>query len=241
MATEYYNSNGTTTTTPSNQEPLQQWMARTGRPSWEYEGNLQAGTNYLNAATAGDVLNQYNTNPLGSVTLPQSMEVASNLSQVGALTGQNIGDIGRTSKQYQDLIQSRLSGTDENSRYLQQQRNRNMADVSRAYSGRKVAGGATLASQNEARQVADASINQQMQNNQKDNMNLLRQERNRNQQATSQAVASGNQMFLSSNMPTEIGQGNTVICTEMHRQGIIDDITFKHSYRDWETDRKSVV
>ena len=87
MATEY-NTNGNTTTTPSNQETLQQWMARTGRPSWEYEGNLQAGTNYLNAATAGDVLNQYNTNPLGSVTLPQSMEVASNLSQVGALTGQ---------------------------------------------------------------------------------------------------------------------------------------------------------
>ena len=162
--TTYSTTSGSTNTpvnTMSAEDQFNQWLnsqsgyvGKTKKQQW--------WDNYNNSQQAQSVMEGYNTNPLGSVILPQNMEVASNLSQVGALTGQNIGDIGRTSKQYQDLIQSRLSGSDENSRYLQQQRNRNMADVSRAYSGRKVAGGATLASANEARQNADSSINRPM-------------------------------------------------------------------------------
>lgn len=177
------------------------------------------------SANANDVIQKYNTNPLGQYAISYDPNTAQNLSQVGAMTGQNIEDIGQASEQYRNLIQKRLSGQDEGSRYIQQQSNRNLANVARSYSGRDVAGGATLASQNEAQMAGSQSAAKSMQDFEGQNMSLLKTERDRNQQATASAIASGQQMFQASQTPVFNGGsgGGTVICTELYRQGYIND------------------
>lgn len=144
-----------------------------------------------------------------------------NLSQVSALTGKSIGDVGRDASQYDQLLKNRLSGGDPVAQYMMDQRNRNMANVGRQFAGKGVAGGVAAAGMNTAQNEADSNINAQMFQNQKANQDDLLKSTRYNQKVQGNALALGMDQGLADQIKTEAGTGITVICGELHRQGLL--------------------
>ncbi len=105
------------------------------------------------------------------------------------------------------------------------QRNRDTANVGRQFAGKGVAGGVAAAAQTSAQNQADQMVNKSMQENQRINQNDLKSQVNRNQKITGEALSQGEDKGLAAEISTDSGQGLTVICTELHRQGALDDET----------------
>jgi len=191
----------------------------------EQQAAQQAAQQSANNAQGQQVLNNYMTNPQGGFSLYGSAEEQNNqaaqLSQVGAMTGQNIAGIGQDATQYRDLLQQRLMSADPQSQYMMDQRNRNVANVGRQMAGRGVAGGVAAASVNQAQREADSQINSQMFENQRTNQNDLSKLVQRNQKITGEALASGADRGLANQIDVSAGEGITLICTELKRQGLL--------------------
>lgn len=182
------------------------------------------------AATASgtqETLNNYFMNPSGGFSLfgnpDEKAYQAANLSQVGAMTGQNIYDIGRDATQYRNLLQQRLSGADPVAQFMMEGRNRAQANVGRQMAGRGVAGGVAAASMNQAQREADSGIAAQMFENQRINQRDLDALVTKNQKFTGNALAAGSDRGLADNINTNAGTGITLICTELKRQGLLPD------------------
>lgn len=178
-----------------------------------------------NQAQGQQVLNNYMTNPLQGFSLYGTGEEQNNqiaqLSQVGALTGQNIAGIGQDATQYRNLLQQRLMSADPQSQYMMDQRNRNVANVGRQMAGRGVAGGVAAASVNQAQREADSQVNSQMFQNQRTNQSDLSKLVQRNQKITGEALAAGADRGLANQIDVSAGEGITLICTELKRQGLL--------------------
>lgn len=148
---------------------------------------------------------------------------ASNLSQVGAMTGQNLHDTAGQQQDYLSSLQSRRNGEDATARRMLEQRNRNMANVGRSFSGRGVAGGVAASAMNTAQAQADSQVAQQQQDFATQNDKELWDYVKRNQKVTGEALAMGSDRGLADKIDTDAGSGMSVICTELHRQGYISD------------------
>lgn len=176
-------------------------------------------------AQGQSVLQQYMSNPNAGFSLygtPEEMNnQAANLSQVGAMTGQNIGDIGRDATQYRNLLQQRLGGADPVAQFMMEGRNRAQANVGRQMAGRGVAGGVAAASMNQAQREADSGIAAQMFENQRVNQRDLDTLTTKNQKFTGNALSAGAERGLADNLDTNAGSGITLICTELYRQGLL--------------------
>lgn len=195
---------------------------------YEDPGNNKAERRARAAAInsqAQSIFDQYNQNPSAGFSLygkdSEFRNQVANLSQVGAMTGQNIYDIGSRARQYDDLLQQRLTGADPVSQYMQGQRNRNMANVARSFAGRGVAGGVAAAGMNQAQTEADAAIQAQMFQNQKESMDALNKQVMRNQYLTGNALSQGSERGLADEISTASASGVTLICTELKRQGLL--------------------
>lgn len=186
---------------------------------------LADSTNQNKQSQTNTVLGNYMSNPSGGFSLygtgEEQANQAAQLSQVGALTGQNIGDIGRDATQYRDLLQQRLMGADPQSQYLMDQRNRSQANVGRMMAGRGVAGGVGAAALNQSQREADSAINSQMFQNQRTNQGDLNKLTQRNQKVTGEALAAGADRGLANEIDVNAGEGITLICTELKRQGLL--------------------
>lgn len=172
----------------------------------------------------------YLQNPSTSFSLygtdDEKLRQAANLTQTGAMTGMNLFDVGNRSMQYDSRLQSRLNGGDAVSQYAMGQRNRNMANVGRTIAGKKVAGSVAAATMNTAQNSADDSINAQKYKNDRTNNQDLYNWVKRNQKVSGEALAMGADQGLADQMSTDAGSGITVICGELHRQGLMDDETY---------------
>lgn len=173
-------------------------------------------TNYMQ--NPGDQFSLSN-NPM------EAMEQSTALSQVGALTGQNIGDVGRANMSYFNTLQDRRAGDDKVAQYMMDQRNRNKASVARSMAGRGVAGGVAASGMMEAGMAGDAAVAGQMQNRQDKLESEQRDYVKDMQRVKGEALAQGAQRGAAANMDTSSGQGifGKIICTELHRQGILPD------------------
>jgi hypothetical protein len=173
------------------------------------------------------IYDKYLTNPGGQFTVSgdnaTQTHVANNLSQVGAMTGQNIFQVGQQQQDYLGSLQSRRNGDDAVANAMRAGRNRNLANVGRSFAGRGVAGGVAAAGMNSATNTADTEINSQMQKNARQNDQDLWNYVKRNQRVTGEALAGGADQGLADAIDTATGEGmfGTVICTELHRQGIM--------------------
>jgi hypothetical protein len=178
-----------------------------------------------NLRDSQQITQQYLDNPNSGFTLygtpAEQMSQASNLSQTGVMTGMNMKDIGGLSTQYGQGLQERLSGDDKVAQYMKNQRNRNMANTARSMAGRGVAGGAAAASMNQAQLEADAQVASQMQGFQQSAQNDLSRWVARNQKITGEALSTGSDRGLAQEMNINAGQGITVVCTELKRQGLL--------------------
>lgn len=174
----------------------------------------------------------YMTNPSGSFSITgdnnTQREVASNLSQVGAMTGQTIFDAGKQQQDYYSSLQNRRGGGDAVADAMRNQRNRNVANVSRSFQGKGVAGGVAAAGMNSAENEADSSINSQKQAFGRQNDNDLWNYVKRNQKVTGEALSSGEDKGLAQGMDISQAQGafGTVICTELYLQGIMGEVLY---------------
>ena len=177
-----------------------------------------------NSAQGQQVLNNYMTNPLQGFSLYGTAEEQNNqiaqLSQVGALTGQNIAGIGQDATQYRDLLQQRLMSADPQSQYMMDQRNRNVANVGRQMAGRGVAGGVAAASVNQAQREADSQVNSQMFSNQRANQVDLDKMVQRRQKITGEAIAAGSERGLANSTSVDVGQG-TIPCFILVSMGLM--------------------
>lgn len=185
--------------------------------NWQTHSTMQ---NYINA-------------PGSELALPndanQQSEIAKNLSQVGAMTGQNIFQAGQQQQEYFKSLQARRNGTDAVAANMMAGRNRNMANVGRQFAGKGVAGGVAAAGMNTATNTADSEINAQMQKNSQSNDKELFNYVKRNQKVTGEALAMGTDSGLAGSIDTATGEGmfGTIICTELHRQGYISDEVYE--------------
>lgn len=154
--------------------------------------------------------------------------INSNLSQVGAMTGQNIWQTGQQQQDYLQSLQSRRNGDDSVAANMMAGRNRNLANVGRQFAGRGVAGGVAAAGMNTATNTADSGINAQKQTNSKQNDAELWNYVKRNQKVEGEALAGGEDKALAQGMDISQTQGafGTIICTEMFEQGIMDQATY---------------
>lgn len=182
-------------------------------------------------ANADKTMNGYIANPSGGFQLSGTSEEiarqASNLSQVGAMTGKDLFDIGEDSMQYDSNLQARLNGGDPVAQHMMNQRNRSMANMGRQFAGKGVAGGVAGAAMSTAGNTADSDINAQMYKNQRTNNQDLLNWVKRNQKVSGEALAMGSDQGLASQMSTDVGGGLTVICTELHAQGLMPDSVLK--------------
>ena len=175
-------------------------------------------------------LNNYANNSGGFSLYGSPDEIsaqAANLSQVGAMTGQNLWTTGNQQQDYLSSLQARRNGEDATARRMLEQRNRNMANVGRAFSGRGVAGGVAASAMNTAQAQADSQIAQQQQDFAAENDKALWDYVKRNQKVTGEALAMGADRGLANQIDTDAGSGMSVICTELHRQGYISDEVIK--------------
>ena len=232
-------------------------MANENRPAEaqaEYEAYLKSfGDNYIGKSkkagwwneydkkqTQATNINSYNTNPLGGFQLSsdsaENQRQTENLSQVGAMTGENIQSIGQDNQSYKAKLMARVNGSDPVAQYMMGQRNRNMANVGRSIAGKGVAGGVAASSMNQAQQSADSDINAQMYKNDRTNQQDMFSYIKRNQKLTGGALSQGQDMGLADQISTEAGQGvfGTVICTELHRQGLLTNEQYgKDAHFGW--------
>lgn len=184
------------------------------------------------ARLTGQVQNQLD-NPGQSLDLygsnNQLQNQEANLSQVGAMTGQNLFQTGAQNQEYLHSLEARRHGTDAVAANMMAGRNQDMANVGRSFAGRGVAGGVAAAGMNQAQNSADSGINAQMQNNSKSNDAELYNYVKRNQKLGGEALAQGSDQGLAQGMDTSQAQGvfGTVICSELHRQGLMNDATYE--------------
>ncbi len=175
----------------------------------------------------------YLTNPGNNFTIygtrAEKDNIAANLSQVGAMTGQNIFQAGQQQQDYYNSLQNRRAGGDAVANSMRNQRNSNMANMARSFAGKKIAGGVAGAAINTAQNTADSSINAQEQTNARQNDNDLWNYVKRNQKVTGEALAAGADRGLAQGLDTSTGTGvfGTVICTELHRQGLMSDEIYR--------------
>jgi hypothetical protein len=162
-------------------------------------------------------------------TNEQAEHANAELSQVGAMTGQNIFQTGQQQQDYYQSLQARRNGDDAVAANMMAGRNRNLANVGRQFAGKGVAGGVAAAGMNTATNTADSEINSQLQKNAKSNDSELWNYVKRNQKVAGEALASGEDKGLASDTSTEQATGalGTVICTELHRQGLMSDHTLE--------------
>lgn len=176
-----------------------------------------------------DTFNKYTEDPSSGMTLYGSDEErqrqAANLSQVGAMSGQDLFQTGDQQQDYYNSLQSRRNGTDAASEFLKGQRNRNMATMGRQLAGKGISGSVAAASMMQGQQLADSQIADKMQGWTATNDRELWNYVKRNQKVTGEALAMGSDQGLADNMSTEGAQGafGTVICTELHLQGYLSD------------------
>ena len=161
-------------------------------------------------------------------TAEERARQAANLNQVGLMTGHNMAGIGNMQQDYYNSLQQRRSGEDATARRMLEQRNRNVANVGRNFSGRGVAGGVASAAMNEAQSKADLDVAEQMQTFARQNDRDLWDYVKRNQKVTGEALAMGMDQGLADQISTDSGSGITVICTELHRQGLLPSETYEH-------------
>lgn len=163
----------------------------------------------------------------------QQAQTGAQLSQVGVMTGQNMFQTGAQQQDYYNSLQKRRNGDDAVAANMMAGRNRNLANVGRQFAGRGVAGGVAAAGMNTATNTADSEINSQKQKNAKSNDSELWNYVKRNQKVTGEALAAGSDQGLASSMDTSQAEGmfGTVICTELHRQGLMDSDTYVKDIR----------
>lgn len=158
----------------------------------------------------------------------QQAETQAQLSQVGAMTGQGVFQSGQQQQDYYNSLQNRREGKDTASAFLKDQNNRNKANVARTYAGRGIAGGVAASSMNQADMQADSMVADKMQGYNAKNDQELWNYVKRNQKVTGEALAQGADKGLASGMDTSQASGifGSVICTELNRQGILDNKTY---------------
>lgn len=160
----------------------------------------------------------------------QQQEQAAALSQVGAQTGQNLFQTGQQQQDYYQSLQSRRNGGDAVAAHMMNQRNRNMANMGRQFAGKGVAGGVAGAAMNSAQNDADSSVASQKQNFGRQNDNDLYNYVKKQQKVEGAALAGGKDAGLANDINVDTGTGITVICTELHRQGFMDDETYHYDH-----------
>jgi hypothetical protein len=176
-------------------------------------------------AEANKDLNNALTNPgkewvnYGNST--EQQELASNLSQVGVQTGQSAFQTGAQQQQGLNMLQDRIGGGDAVATHMMGQRNRNMAAMGRSLAGKKVAGTVAGAAMMGAQESADKSIASQKQGFGRQNYNDLMKYVGKQQKVEGEAIASAKDMAKASEINVDAGEGISVICTELHRQGIL--------------------
>lgn len=223
--------------TPEAQKEFESWMA--GQSGYIGK-SAKAGfwNNWEQQQNSRKMMDSYNSNPGGQFYMSGSgaeqQEQAANLSQVGAMTGQNMFQTGQQQQDYLSSLQSRRNGDDAVAANMMAGRNRGLANVGRQMAGRGVAGGVAAAAMNTAGNTADSEINSQMQKNARQNDQDLWNYVKRNQKVTGEALAGGRDMGLAQGMDTSQAEGvfGTVICSELYRQGLmpheiyLKDITY---------------
>ena len=181
--------------------------------------------NWNKSKASRGIMQNYATNPGGSFNISgtgeQQQEIAANLSQVGAQTGQNLFQTGQQQQDYYQSLQSRRNGGDAVAAHLMNQRNRNMANMGRQFAGKGVAGGVAGAAMNSAQNDADSSVNASLQKNARQNDLDLMNYVKRQQKVEGSALAAGKDAGLANDINVDTGSGITVICGELHRQGIM--------------------
>lgn len=201
----------------------------------DYIGSAKKAAWWNDRLTPRDIsatMGNYNTNPGESYNIRgdnnQQMDIATNLSQVGAMTGQNIFQTGQQQQDYLQSLQSRRNGDDAVAANMMAGRNRNLANVGRQFAGRGIAGGVAAAGMNTATNTADSEINSQKQKNARTNDQDLWNYVKRNQKVTGEAMSAGSDQGLAEGMDTSQASGifGTVICSELYRQGLMDHETY---------------
>lgn len=217
--------------TPEAEQDFKDWMA--GQSGYIGKSKKAAWwDDWDKSQQSQGMMNNYLTNPQGGFNLygtgEQKIQQAANLSQVGAMTGQNIFDAGEQQQDYYQSMQKRRNGEDAVAENMRAGRNRNLANVGRNFAGRGVAGGVAAAGMNTATNTADSEINAQTQKNARQNDMDLWNYVKRNQKVTGEALAMGSDQGLAAGMDTSQAEGvfGTVICTELYRQGIMDHETY---------------
>lgn len=180
----------------------------------------EANTNLNNAA--GGWMPFYGTKD-------QKEYAAAGLGQVQLQTGQNIYQTGEQNQDYLQSLQARRNGGDAVSEEMRGQRNRSMANMGRQYAGKGVAGGVAAAGMNSAQNTADTSIAAQEQKFGRQNDQDLYNYVKRMQKLNGEAVSQGEDKGLANDISVDTGSGifGTVICTELHRQGILNDAIYE--------------
>ena len=167
----------------------------------------------------------------------QLANIQANLSQVGVMTGQNVFQTGQQQQDYYRSLQDRRAGDDAVAANMMAGRNRNLANVGRQFAGKGVAGGVAAAGMNSATNTADSEINAQKQTFGRQNDADLWNYVKRNQKVEGEALSGGSDQGLASSMDTSQASGifGTVICTELHRQGIMSDAIYLEDQKfGWE-------
>lgn len=213
------------------QKEFKDWMA--SQSGYIGKSNKAAWwDNWNKTQQSRGVMDQYTQNPGGGFNIygngEQQMSIAANLSQVGAMTGQNLFQTGQQQQDYYNSLQDRRNGDDAVAANMVAGRNRNLANVGRQFAGKGVAGGVAAAGMNTATNTADSEINSQKQQFGRQNDQDLWNYVKRNQKVTGEALAGGKDEGLASSMDTSTGEGifGTVICSELYRQGIMDHETY---------------
>lgn len=175
------------------------------------------------------MMNQYNTNPQAGFyqygdgnTIQQQ---AANLSQVGVQTGQNMFQTGQQSQDYVKSLQARRGQDSAAAKHMLSMKNRNMANVGRQFAGKRVAGGVAAAGMNSAAEQGDLAAGKELQSFDRQGDQDLWNFVKRQQRVEGEALSSGKDSGLADAMDTAQGSGmfGTVICTELHRQGLMSD------------------
>ena len=153
-------------------------------------------------------------------TAEERARQAANLNQVGLMTGHTMEDIGRMNQDYFNSLQQRRRGEDATARRMLEQRNRNVANVGRSFSGRGVAGGVTSAAVNEAQTKADLDVASQMQTFSRQNDRDLWDGVKREQKVKGEALAMGLDQGLADQVSTDSGSG-TRLCWILVAMGLM--------------------
>lgn len=181
-----------------------------------------------------DVMKNYIMNPSGGFIMYGSAEEqanqAANLSQVGTMTGQNLFQTGAQQQDYLSSLEARRAGGDAVGRQMMEGRNRNMANMGRQFAGKGIAGGVAGAAMNSAQNTADKAINAQAQGFARTNDKDLFDYVKRQQKVEGEALSVGKEQGLAQNMNISAPEGLTVICTELHRQGLMDEALYSKDH-----------